>query len=190
MNKFTPKTRTTEYLRKIKNRVQDDFPANERGDVLLLLSSSRIYEPYVDDEAFKYVARKYFPEGLDFLVGNAVRVTGDSDINYYAPHQEKDLRITYEGNIPFPITITSRTSSAMSNAITKISTISSEKEFNERVRMHFDAYELRYLRYFARSSDKQAPSYVWLPHPKYVDDFKEIVRNIVQEERAQIIERK
>lgn len=188
MKLFTSKTRTREYLRKIKNRGQDDFPANERGDVLLVLSSSRIYEPYVDDEEFKHVARKYFSEGLEFLVGNAVRVMGDSEIDYYAPGMENDLQIRYEGTISFPVIIRTGTSSASRDATTKRVTISSKTRFNERVKMHLDAYEWRY---FTTDAAAPTPSYVWLPHPEYLGAFKEILRSIVpKEKRRQPIEEK
>ncbi len=181
MKLFTSQTRTEEYLKEIKSRDQNDFPAHQAGDVLLLLSSSEIYEPYLDDSFLgTVVARKYFEEGLDFLVGKPCSVTGYSSINYYAPHREKDLRIKYEGIIPFPLIMRTKTLSALHNATTKIATISSEAEYNQMVKMHLDAYEWRH---FVRRNSESTPSYVWLPHPEYLDAFKEILRSIVPEEK-------
>lgn len=189
MNQFTSKRRTKEWLRKLKIRAKDDFPTNQRGDVLLLLSSSGIYEPFLDDGLLgTVVARKYFEEGLDFLIGMPCSVIGYSGINYYAPHQEKDLQIINEGTIPFPLIMRTRTSSVLHDATTKEVTISSKAEYDQRVKMHLDAYEWRH---FVRSADKQPPSYIWLPHPEYLDKFKEILRSIVPEEkRRQPIEEK
>lgn len=177
-DKFTQERRTQQYIKEIIKRGKEDFPANERGDVILMLSSSGIYEPYVYSDLLKNVSRKYFPEGLEFLVGSTVHVTGDSDINYYAPHMERDLRIKYKEVIAFPITITKRWSGALGNITTKV-TISSKRDFDERVKMHLNAYEWRY---FVRQRHDRTPSYIWVPHQAYADEFKEVLRILVPDE--------
>ncbi len=184
---FTNKERTKQYLAEIRKAMKGEkyFPANQTGDVVLMLSSVQIYEPYVDYEALKHVARRYIKEGLEFMVGNAYKVTGESNINYYAPHKEKDLKIRYLREIQYPLLLTTRTSSALRNSMQSKITITSQEEWDKK--MHIDAYEWKYLAVFGTTRDL---SYVWLPHPECAEEFKEIVRTVVQRERAEVIERK
>ena len=187
MNQFTNKERTKQYLAEIKRAMKREkyFPANQIGDIVLMLSAAGIYEPYVDNEMLKHVAKRYVKEGLEFMVGSACRVTGESNINYYAPHKEKDLKIKYLGEIQYPLLITTRTSSALKNSMRSKIIIASQEEWDQK--MHLDAYEWKYLAVLGNTRDL---SYVWLPHPECADEFREIVRNIVQPERAQMIERR
>lgn len=162
------------------------FPANQTGDIVLMLSPIQIYEPYIDDNGIlDVVARRYFTEGLEFMVGNACRVTGQSDINYYAPHKEKDLKIRCVGEIQYPLLLTTRTLSIVRNSMRSKITIASQEEWDKK--MHINAYEWKYL---AVHGNTRELSSVWLPHPEYVGEFKEIVRTIMQRERAEVIERK
>ena len=101
MQSFTNLRRTKQYLRELKEWTSNEiesFPTHKKGDILLILNSKRIYEPYV--------AQDYVEKGA--IIGGAVskrpapnqwgispvRVIGTDTINYYDPEMEMDLNIS------------------------------------------------------------------------------------------------
>ena len=192
MKQFTSRDRTRRYIQELKKATTDTLNtlANQRGDSILLIDSSQIYYPFVDCQysfGNRHVARCYFIEGLEFLKQKPVTVIGDGDINYYARHLERDLKIKYEGNIPFPLQMEYNKVSTISGGYPDMrkSIIFSQADFEQHIapRMHVDAYELR-----GSNVGKQLPGYIWLPHPTCLDLFKELLKKFVasQKKRNQL----
>jgi len=212
MKLFTSKTRTIDYIQELKEGLQkhielvkeqkekcekdpeyrklcgnhiigDNFPTNQKGDIILIISPTSIYKPYVDQkwEGGGHVAKSYFLRGLEFLAQKAVKITGESDIAYY--DTEKDLKIKYAGDIPsYPLKIIIK--SAFFPKKCK-SNINSKIEFDKKVAplMHIDAYGFgSFVGNYCKSL-----SYIWLPHPDNLSQFKDILCGFVPEEKRRDI---
>jgi|SRR3989344_624240 len=214
MKLFTSKTRTINYIRELKKGLQkhievvkeqkekcekdpeylkicgnhiicNTFPTNQKGDMILIMSPTAIYHPYIDQEweGGGHVAKSYFLKGLEFLTQKAVKITGESNINYYNPSSEKDLKIKYLGEIPdYQLKIMTKSACF---PIKLKSNINSRNEFDKKVAhlMHIDAYEFGLF----VGNYCESPSYIWLPHPDNLNQFKDILCGFVPDKKRRNI---
>jgi len=189
---YSSKTRTENYLRHIekwmKARRSDaalPFPSNMRNDILLILAPQKIYQPFVDRKYHNrdniqiggHIARRYFVKGLEFLKNQPARISGESDVNYYAPHMEGAWAIMPQLVVPYPLEVIWALGGKRMNKDPYI--VSELKQLKKGAKAYVDMYEWDRLVRFP-GGKKAAPSHIWIPHPDGRKAFRQMLSDLIK----------